>query len=127
MGDEQEPGGKHSRRRTDRSPHERIDELEEDIASLRERVASMEQATKALGRSIDLLRTDMGGFRDQIGADIRGLRDGILTTFSRMFVSLVFVIVIAFGVVSAIVGGSVYIEGFGLKGGTGQQVAPVAQ
>lgn len=121
-----EHGGRLNRRRGDRNPHDRIDEIEDEITSLRERVAGMEAATKALGRSIDLLRNDVGGFKDQIASDIRGLRDGILQTFSRMFLSLVFVLLIAFGAVASIVGGSVYFEGLGVKGGTSASPPPIA-
>ncbi len=119
-------GGRLNKRRSDRTAHERIDDLEDDISKLRERMAGMEAAMKSLGRSIDLLRVDVTAFKDQLASDIRGLRDGILSTFSRMFISLVFVLLVAFGAVASIVGGSVYLEGFGMKGGTHATPVPVA-
>jgi len=112
--------GPPKRRRSDRSPHDRIDELEDDIASLRERVAAVESATRSLGKLIENLRSDIAQMRSQLSAEVGSLRTDIIKTFSRLFLGLIFVILIAFAMVGGLLGGNLSAEGLGLSISTGR-------
>ena len=114
------------RRRTDRSPHDRIDEIEDDLSQVRERLSRTEETTRTLGESINHLRGDVGEMRRSMEKSFHSLQSGILSVFSRLALAMLAVLLFAFVVVASIIGGSVYFDGLGIRGGTGPIPADVA-
>lgn len=102
-----------------RDPHARIDDLEDkldndlvsirmDISELREYSAAQRETVKSAGKSMDAIRED-----------IVHLRTDILGTFSKLFIALIFVVLVSMGVVGGIFGTAVQIKGFGVGVGVG--------
>lgn len=115
-----------ARRKTDRDPHDRIDGIEEDLSQVRERLSRTEETTRSLGEAISYLRGDVGEMRRSMETSFHSLQGGILKAFSRLSLAMLAVLLFAFVVVASIIGGSVYFDGLGIKGGTGPIPSDVA-
>ncbi len=119
------PSPTRHRRASDRNPHDRIDEVEDNLSHIRERLSRTEETTRTLGDSITNLRCDVGDMRKAMETGFHSLQGGILQAFSRLAMAMLAVLLFAFIVIASIIGGSVYFDGLGIRGGTGPiPVAP---
>ena len=109
------------KRPSDRSPHHRIDSVEEDISSLRERIAGVEALVKNVGVSVDGMQMAINLMRTDVSSSINSLQHGILGTFSRLFVAMIFVVVFSVAAISALVGSGMYFSGLGFELGSHTQ------
>ena len=82
----------------------RLDEIEDEVTDLRERVSAQEAAVKGL-------TSELHGMR----GDIQSLRKDVIATFGRAFLLLVLLNFVAVGAISSIVGGQVYLSGLGVQ------------
>lgn len=106
-----------NRRATDRTPHARIDDIENDISALRERVAGLEAIVKGFNTSVDSMRAEVTLMRGDFATSMASLHQGVLGTFSRIIVGMVLVIVFSVASISALVGTSMYFSGLGVEMG----------
>jgi len=114
---------------SDRTPHARIDEVEDDISAvrsditaLRERLAGMEAMIKGFITSVDGMKVEVGLMRADFAAAMSSLQRDILGTFSRLFIAMILVVVFSIAAISALVGSGVYFSGMGFKLGTTQDI-----
>lgn len=91
----------------------RLDEIEDDVTDLRQRITAQEVAVNALTQELHGMR-----------GDIKDLRKDVIGTFGRSFLALVFLVLVAVGAISSIVGGRVYLDGLGVRVGVGGSDLP---
>lgn len=117
---------RYGRRAEDLSPHDRIDGLEDrldaELQTIRADVSTLREESAFNKAAIEGVKDTMNAVRD----DISHVRTDVIATFGKLFMALILVIIISIGSISALVGGTLALQGWGASVAVGQGASAAA-